>query len=65
MGLGDKIKNSTEEAVGKVKEKAGQTSGDRDLQAEGLAEQSKANLKQSGEKIKDAAKGVKDSLDGH
>ncbi|MGJ3191926.1 CsbD family protein [Paenarthrobacter nitroguajacolicus] len=64
MGLGDKIKNATEEAVGKVKEKTGQASGDRDLQAEGQAEQTTANLKQAGEKAKDAAKGVKDSLEG-
>ncbi|MBP2268525.1 MULTISPECIES: CsbD family protein [Micrococcaceae] len=65
MGLGDKIKNATEEAVGKVKEKTGETTGDRDLQAEGLGEQSRANLKQSGEKINDAAKGVADSFKGH
>ncbi|SDX24386.1 CsbD-like [Arthrobacter sp. yr096] len=65
MGLGDKIKNAAEEAVGKVKEKAGETSGNPDLQAEGQAEQSAANLKQAGEKVKDAAKDIKDSLGGH
>ncbi len=35
MGLGDKIKNSTEEAAGKLKEKTGEPTGDRDLEAEG------------------------------
>ncbi|MCT9869861.1 CsbD family protein [Paenarthrobacter aurescens] len=65
MGLGDKIKNAAEEATGKVKEKTGEATGDRDLQAEGLADQSNANLKQAGEKVKDAAKDVKDSFKGH
>ncbi|MFK0041946.1 CsbD family protein [Paenarthrobacter sp. NPDC090517] len=65
MGLDDKISNAAEEAGGKVKEKTGETTGNRDLQAEGAGEQSEANLKQSGEKVKDAAKGVADSLKGH
>ena len=65
MGLGDKISNAAEEAGGKVKEKTGESTGDRNLQAEGVGEQSEANLKQSGEKVKDAAQGVKDSLKGH
>lgn len=65
MGLGDKINNAAEEAGGKVKEKTGETTGDRDLQAEGRGEQTRADLKQSGEKVKDATKGVTDSLKGH
>ncbi len=56
MGLDDKIKNKAEEVQGKAKEKSGETSGDRDLQAEGSADQSKANFKQAGEKVKDAFK---------
>lgn len=56
MGLDDKIKNATEEATGKIKEKTGEATGDRDLQAEGAGEQASANVKQAGEKIKDAAK---------
>ena len=64
MGLGDKIKNAAEEAAGKAKEKAGETTGNRDLQAEGLGDQSKANLKQAGEKVKDAAKDLKSPSDG-
>jgi uncharacterized protein YjbJ (UPF0337 family) len=56
MGLDDKIKNAAEEAAGKVKEKTGEATGDRDLQAEGAGEQASANVKQAGEKVKDAAK---------
>ncbi|BCW38168.1 hypothetical protein StoSoilA2_42240 [Arthrobacter sp. StoSoilA2] len=56
MGLDDKIKNATEEATGKVKEKTGEATGDRDLQAEGMGDQASANVKQAGEKVKDAAK---------
>ncbi|GAA3269475.1 CsbD family protein [Paenarthrobacter aurescens] len=65
MGLDDKISNAAEQAGGKVKEKTGETTGDRDLQAEGRGDQARADLKQSGEKVKDAAKGVADSLKGH
>jgi uncharacterized protein YjbJ (UPF0337 family) len=65
MGLGDKVGNAAEEAAGKVKEKTGEATGDGELKAEGQGDQSKANLKQSGEKVKDAAKDVSDSLKGH
>ena len=56
MGTDDKIQNKTEELSGKAKEAVGKASGDRDLQAEGQADQTKGNLKQAGEKIKDAFK---------
>jgi uncharacterized protein YjbJ (UPF0337 family) len=54
MGTADKIENKTEELTGKAKETVGEASGDRDLQAEGQADQTKGNLKQAGEKVKDA-----------
>ncbi|GIJ43205.1 CsbD family protein [Virgisporangium aliadipatigenens] len=57
MGTDDKIDNAAEKAAGKVKEGVGDATDDRDLQAEGKADQSKADLKQAGEKIKDAFKG--------
>lgn len=57
MGLGDKIENATEKITGQAKEGAGKATGDRDLQAEGNADQSKADVKQAGENIKDAFKG--------
>ncbi|MEU1587367.1 CsbD family protein [Micromonospora sp. NPDC005710] len=56
MGLDDKINNATEDATGKLKEGAGRATDDEQLEAEGRADQSKAKLKQAGEKIKDAFK---------
>ena len=52
----DKAKNKIEELSGQVKEAAGKATGDRDLQAEGQADQASANLKQAGEKVKDVFK---------
>ena len=56
MGNEDKLRNKGEEFGGAAKEKVGQATGDRDLQAEGKADQTKANVKQAGEKVKDAFK---------
>ncbi|WP_328333500.1 CsbD family protein [Kribbella sp. NBC_00382] len=56
MGIGDKLKNAAEEAKGKIKEKTGDATDNEDLQAEGQVDQSTADLKQAGEKVKDAFK---------
>ena len=56
MGNDDKVRNKVDELKGKAKEAAGSASGDEDLQAEGRAEQSESDLKQAGEKVKDAFK---------
>lgn len=56
MGLGDKIKNMAGKLAGKGKEAAGQATGDNRLKAEGKGDQLKADLKQAGEKVKDAFK---------
>lgn len=56
MGMGDKIENKTEELKGKAKEGAGKATDDKDLEAEGHKDQTKGNLKQAGEKIKDVFK---------
>ncbi|MFB6723156.1 CsbD family protein [Kribbella sp. NPDC056345] len=56
MSVGDKIKNAAEAAKGKVKKEAGDATDNRDLQAEGQAEKTTADLKQAGEKAKDAFK---------
>jgi uncharacterized protein YjbJ (UPF0337 family) len=56
MGLDDKIKNATEDLVGKAKEAAGKVTGNEKLEAEGKAEQAKSDLKQAGENVKDAFK---------
>jgi uncharacterized protein YjbJ (UPF0337 family) len=56
MGLDDKIENKAEELAGKVKKGVGKATGDEDLEAEGRLDQAKSNVKQAGEKIKDAFK---------
>jgi uncharacterized protein YjbJ (UPF0337 family) len=65
MSAVDKAKNKLEEAVGKAKEVVGDVTGNEDLKAEGQKDQSKADVKQGGEKVKDAAKDVKDGLTGN
>jgi uncharacterized protein YjbJ (UPF0337 family) len=56
MGLDDKIQNAAEEAGGKAKEGVGRSTGDEKLEAEGKGDQTAANLKQAGEKVKDVFK---------
>ncbi|MDT0214608.1 CsbD family protein [Rothia sp. ARF10] len=56
MGIGDKIDNMSEDASGKAKEATGKATDNERLEAEGRADQSKADVKQAGEKIKDAFK---------
>jgi len=56
MGLSDKMANAVEGATGKAKEAAGKASGDESLEAEGRVDQGKADVKQAGEKVKDAVK---------
>jgi len=56
MGLYDKIGNAAEKLGGKGKEAAGEASGDESLKAEGKGDQAKSDLKQAGEKVKDAFK---------
>jgi uncharacterized protein YjbJ (UPF0337 family) len=54
MATTDKAKNTAEQAKGKLKEAAGEVTGNDKLRAEGKADQTKADLKQAGEKVKDA-----------
>lgn len=56
MGLVDKAKNAAEDLAGKAKEAAGKATDDKSLEAEGQTDQSKSDLKQAGEKVKDAFK---------
>ncbi len=56
MSATDKIKNSVEDVSGKVKEGVGRATGDHDTEAEGRKDQSKADLKDAGENVKDAFK---------
>ncbi|KZE92705.1 MULTISPECIES: CsbD family protein [unclassified Agromyces] len=54
MGEGDKVGNKAEELGGKAKEAAGKATDNERLEAEGRGDQTKANLKQAGENVKDA-----------
>ena len=54
MSEKNKIKNATEEAVGKAKEGVGKATNNDSLKHEGQLDQAKANVKQAGEKVKDA-----------
>jgi uncharacterized protein YjbJ (UPF0337 family) len=56
MGMDDKIQNKSEELGGKVKEGVGKATDDEQLEAEGKTDQASSNVKQAGEKIKDAFK---------
>jgi len=62
MGLKDKAENKAEELTGRGKETAGAATGDRDLEAEGRADQASGKVKNAGEHLKDAAKDVKGGL---
>lgn len=56
MGLSDKIENAAQKAAGKGKEAAGEATGDENLKTEGQTDQAKGDMKQAGEKVKDAFK---------
>jgi uncharacterized protein YjbJ (UPF0337 family) len=52
----DKAKNKAQDLGGKAKETAGKVTGDKSTENEGKGDQVKSNLKDAGEKIKDAFK---------
>ncbi|MET8654466.1 MULTISPECIES: CsbD family protein [Nocardia] len=54
MSTTDKAKNKAEDIAGQAKEKFGQVTGDDEKRNEGKADQAKSNLKDAGEKVKDA-----------
>jgi uncharacterized protein YjbJ (UPF0337 family) len=56
MAATDKAKNTAQRAKGKVKEAAGAVTGNDKLRKKGKTDQTKGNLKQAGEKVKDAFK---------
>ena len=56
MATEDKAAHKATEIKGNVKEGVGHVTGDDELEAEGHADQAKGNIKQAGEKIKDAFK---------
>ena len=56
MGLGDKISNAADDLKGKAKEAVGSATDDEELERQGKGDQAKADLKDAGEKVKDAFK---------
>ena len=56
MGNDDKVANKTDSTLGKAKEKVGDATGNDSMKNEGKKDQSKADIKQAGEKVKDAFK---------
>lgn len=56
MSEKDKFDNSAQETKGKIKEKIGGATDNKDLEAKGESDQKKGSLKQAGEKVKDAFK---------
>ena len=56
MGFMDKAKNATQKMMGQAKETVGQHTNDPNLEAEGQKDQVAGDLKNAGEKAKDAFK---------
>ena len=56
MSATDKIKNKIEDVAGKGKEALGNATGDEKTANEGRKDQSKSDLKDAGENVKDAFK---------
>ncbi|OBJ62787.1 CsbD family protein [Mycobacterium sp. 1423905.2] len=56
MSAEDKIKNKIDDVGGKAKEGLGRATDDDSTKNEGKLDQAKSNLKDAGEKVKDAFK---------
>jgi len=56
MAAEDKAANKVTELRGKAKKETGKAIGNEQMEAEGRTDQAKGNLKQAGEKVKDAFK---------
>jgi uncharacterized protein YjbJ (UPF0337 family) len=54
MGIVDKAKNKLQATKGDIKDKVGQATNDRSMEGEGKVDKASGNLKQAGEKAKDA-----------
>lgn len=60
MGIGDKIDNIKDQAVGKAKQAAGDATDNEKLQTEGAAQEFDGK---AGEKVEQAKDAVKDGID--
>ena len=54
MGIIDKAKDKAQSVSGKTKKEAGKATGDHSMEAEGKVDEVSGDLKQAGEKVKDA-----------
>ena len=54
MGLDDKLRNKKDGTKGAAKEHLGQATDNEQMEREGRTEQTVSNVKQAGEKVKDA-----------
>jgi uncharacterized protein YjbJ (UPF0337 family) len=61
----DRIEGKLEDMGGRVKRQVGEWTGDKETQAEGLADQAKGKAKNAIGKAKDAARDVADDLRGN
>lgn len=57
MAFADKLNHKAQELRGRVRRNTGEVTGDRRLRTEGTVEETKGQLKQVGERIKDAVRG--------
>jgi len=57
VGFADKSRDKAQVLRGRIKQNTGEVTGNRRLQAEGSADKVMGNLKQAGEKVKDAFRG--------
>lgn len=53
MGIADKAKHATEDAIGHVKEGVGKATDNEDLEREGRIDQAKADVKKAADDVKD------------
>jgi uncharacterized protein YjbJ (UPF0337 family) len=53
-----RVEGGLKKATGTVKEKAGQITGDRDLEAEGAVEKGEGRVRSAVGKVKDAARDI-------
>jgi uncharacterized protein YjbJ (UPF0337 family) len=57
VSFADKFRDKAQELRGRIKRNTGEITGNRRLQGEGKADEVIGNLKQAGEKVKDAFRG--------
>jgi len=61
MATADKASNKIQDLKGRVKQKTGRATGNKDLESEGKADQVVAAAKDVGEKVKDVGEKVKEA----